>query len=139
MRIFPTDILANILNEPIKGNAYFWSAPDQPFILPVRITNFTEYAKGKSSTKFPIKTAVEEFKEIYPTLENELLNTTKKTIEENPNLFIFSNITLDGKKIENQYSFSYLILRRHVAESLSSRIRRSICGCHEKREKTGEN
>ena len=49
-----------------------------------------------------------------------MLNATKKTIEENPNLFIFSNITLDGKKVENQYSFSYLILRRHVAESLSS-------------------
>jgi len=116
---FSNDILANILNEPIKGNAYFWSAPDQPFILPVRITNFTEYAKGKSSLKFPTKTAVEEFKEIYPTLENELLTITKSTIEENPNLFIFSNITLDGKKIENQCSFSYLILRRHVAESLS--------------------
>ena len=63
---------------------------------------------------------MEEFKEIYPTLENELLNLTKKTIEENPNLFIFPNITLDGKKIENQYSFSYLILQRHIAESLSS-------------------
>lgn len=117
---FSNDILANILNEPIKGNAYFWSAPDQPFILPVRITDFNKYAKGKSSTKFPTKTAVEEFKEIYPTLENELLNLTKKTIEENPNLFIFPNITLDGKKIENQYSFSYLILQRHIAESLSS-------------------
>lgn len=117
---FSNDILANILNEPIKGNAYFWSAPDQPFILPVRITDFNKYAKGKSSTNLPTKTAVEEFKEIYPTLENELLNLTKKTIEENPNLFIFPNITLDGKKIENQYSFSYLILQRHIAESLSS-------------------
>jgi len=117
---FSNDILTNILNEPIKGNAYFWSAPDQPFILPVRITNFSEYAKGKSSVKFPIKTAVEEFKEIYPTLEAELLNKTKSTLEENPNLFIFSNIILDGKKIENQYSFAYLIVRRLVAELLSS-------------------
>jgi hypothetical protein len=117
---FSNDILANILNEPIKGNAYFWSAPVQPFILPVRITNFTDYAKGKSAEKFPIKTAVEEFKEIYPSLENELFNVTKKIIEENPYLYIFPNITLDGKKIENQYCFAYWILRRHVAESLSS-------------------
>lgn len=116
---FSTDILANILNEPIKGNAYFWSAPDQPFILPVRITNFSEYAKSKSAIKFPEKTAVEEFKEIYPSLENELLNVTKNTLEANLNLFLFSNIILDGKKIEDQYAFSYLILRRHVAESLS--------------------
>ncbi len=117
---FSSDILANILNEPIKGNAYFWSAPDQPFILPVRITNFTEYARGKSAPIIPVKTAVEEFKEIFPALEDELLNTTKRTIEENPNLFIFSHITLDGKKIENQYAFAYLILRRHVAEFLST-------------------
>jgi hypothetical protein len=117
---FSNDILANILNEPIKGNAYFWSAPDQPFILPVRITNFTEYAKGKSSLKFPTKTAVEEFKEIYPALESELFNITKSTLEENLNLFIFSNITLDGKKIENHFCFSHLHLRLLVAESLSS-------------------
>jgi hypothetical protein len=117
---FSNDILANILNEPIKGNAYFWSAPDQPFILPVRITNFTEYAKGKSTVKFPTKTAVEEFKEIYPSLESELLSATKSVIEDHPNLFIFLNITLDGIKIENQYSFSYFFLRQYVAESLSN-------------------
>jgi hypothetical protein len=111
---FSTDILANI-----QGNAYFWSAPDQPFVLPVRITNFSEYAKSKSSIKFPEKTAVEEFKEIYPSLESELFNVTKNTIEANLNLFLFSNIILDGKKVEDQYAFSYLILRRHVAESLS--------------------
>ena len=117
---FSNDILANILNEPIKGNAYFWSAPDQPFILPVRITNFTEYANGKSTLQFPTKTAVEEFKEIYPTLESELLSATKSVIEDHPNLFIFLNITLDGKKVENQYSFSYFFLRQYVAESLSN-------------------
>ena len=117
---FSNDILANILNEPIKGNAYFWSAPDQPFILPVRITDFNKYAKGKSSAKFPTKTAVEEFKEIYPTLEGELLKFTKSSIEENPKLFIFSNITLDGIRVENQICFSHLQLRLLVAESLSS-------------------
>ena len=37
---FSDDILASILNEPIKGNCYFWSAPDQPFVLPARILNF---------------------------------------------------------------------------------------------------
>jgi len=117
---FSNDILANILNEPIKGNAYFWSAPDQPFILPVRITNFTEYANGKSTLQFPTKTAVEEFKEIYPSLESELLSATKSVIGDHPNLFIFLNITLDGKKVENQYSFSYFFLRQYVAESLSN-------------------
>lgn len=43
---FSDDILAHLLNEPIRGNAYFWSAPHQPFVLPARIRNFEhEYRK----------------------------------------------------------------------------------------------
>ena len=49
---FSDDILASILNEPIKGNCFFWSAPDQPFVLPARILNFDEVG-----TQFPDKTA----------------------------------------------------------------------------------
>ena len=45
---FSDDILASILNEPIKGNCFFWSAPDQPFVLPARILNFDTIG-----TKFP--------------------------------------------------------------------------------------
>lgn len=116
---FSNDILANILNEPIKGNAYVWSAPDQPFILPVRIMNFSEYAKTKSSEKFPVKTAVEEFQDTFPGLENELLTITKRTIEEDKNLYIFVNNLVDGKKVENQYSLSVYMLSKIVAESLS--------------------
>ena len=37
---FSEDILASILNEPIKGNCFFWSAPDQPFVLPARVLSF---------------------------------------------------------------------------------------------------
>jgi len=45
---FSDDILASILNEPIKGNCFFWSAPDQPFVLPARILDF-----GKVGTSVP--------------------------------------------------------------------------------------
>jgi len=36
------DILAHLIGEPIQGNCYMWSAPKQPFVLPVRIRNFEE-------------------------------------------------------------------------------------------------
>lgn len=39
---FSDDILASILNEPIKGNCFFWSAPDQPFVLPARVLSFDD-------------------------------------------------------------------------------------------------
>lgn len=51
---FSDDILASILNEPIKGNCFFWSAPDQPFVLPARILNFdqvgAEAAEAQAAT-----------------------------------------------------------------------------------------
>jgi hypothetical protein len=37
---FSDDILSFIRNEPIKGNCFFWSAPDQPFVLPARVADF---------------------------------------------------------------------------------------------------
>lgn len=39
---FSDDVLAHLIGEPIRGNCYMWSAPHQPFVLPVRIRNFEE-------------------------------------------------------------------------------------------------
>ena len=39
---FSHDVLAHIIGEPIPGNCYMWSAPKQPFVLPVRVRNFEE-------------------------------------------------------------------------------------------------
>ena len=39
---FSDDILAHMVAEPIVGNCFMWSAPHQPFVLPVRIRNFDE-------------------------------------------------------------------------------------------------
>jgi len=37
---YSRDIILNIINEPIIGNCYMWSAPSQPFVLPVKIHSF---------------------------------------------------------------------------------------------------
>jgi len=37
---FSGDILAHLIAEPISGNCFMWSAPHQPFVLPVRVRNF---------------------------------------------------------------------------------------------------
>ncbi len=39
---FSDDILAHLIAEPIRGNCYMWSAPHQPFVLPVRVRDFEE-------------------------------------------------------------------------------------------------
>ena len=37
---YSSDILAHLIAEPIPGNCYMWSAPHQPFVLPVRLRDF---------------------------------------------------------------------------------------------------
>ena len=39
---FSDDILAHMVAEPISGNCFMWSAPHQPFVLPVRVRNFDD-------------------------------------------------------------------------------------------------
>jgi len=37
---YSDDVLAHLIGEPIPGNCFMWSAPHQPFVLPVRIRSF---------------------------------------------------------------------------------------------------
>jgi DNA helicase HerA-like ATPase len=55
---FSHDILAHLIGEPIQGNCYMWSAPKQPFVLPVRIRDFEmlykdEIIKNKDEEAYP--------------------------------------------------------------------------------------
>ncbi len=43
---YSSDILAHLIAEPIPGNCYMWSAPHQPFVLPVRLRDFGEVYMG---------------------------------------------------------------------------------------------
>ncbi len=43
---FSSDILSHMIAEPIRGNCFMWSAPDQPFVLPVRVHEFKVDATG---------------------------------------------------------------------------------------------
>jgi hypothetical protein len=54
---FSNDILSYILNEPIEGNAYFWSAPSQPYVISTKLLDFTQHAKDRA------KEAGEEWEE----------------------------------------------------------------------------
>src|SRR2546430_1642269 len=43
---FSDDVLAHLIGEPIPGNCFMWSAPHQPFVLPVRVRNFEDLYSG---------------------------------------------------------------------------------------------
>jgi DNA helicase HerA-like ATPase len=37
---YSDDVLSHLIGEPISGNCFMWSAPHQPFVLPVRVRDF---------------------------------------------------------------------------------------------------
>jgi len=43
---FSDDVLAHLIAEPIRGNCFMWSAPHQPFVLPVRVRSFEQIYRG---------------------------------------------------------------------------------------------
>jgi len=44
---YSDDILSHLIAEPIPGNCFMWSAPHQPFVLPVRVRSFEQlYSSG---------------------------------------------------------------------------------------------
>lgn len=47
---FSDDVLAHLIGEPIPGNCFMWSAPKQPFVLPVRIRSFEDLYRANVNT-----------------------------------------------------------------------------------------
>jgi len=90
------DILAHLIGEPIRGNCYMWSAPEQPFVLPVRIRSFEEiYAKNvdKDKNKAPfLKSAAKVIRENFEARDKALAKALAEMIKENnPKLKHFDN------------------------------------------------
>lgn len=77
---FSSDILAHMVAEPIVGNCFMWSAPHQPFVLPVKIRNFeTKYKRqNKDDVDAP---SVSRSEEIAKDESNEIKELAKILID----------------------------------------------------------
>jgi DNA helicase HerA-like ATPase len=117
------DILAHLIGEPIQGNCYMWSAPKQPFVLPVRIRSFEEiYAKNinkdKNKEHFS-KSAAKAIKESSEARDKSLAEALMAKIKEDKpklkpfdndisgiydgQLFIFLNKILKGNMFKSEH------------------------------------
>lgn len=61
---FSDDVLAHLIGEPIPGNCFMWSAPHQPFVLPVRVRSFEDLYRAnvtrESGARSPERTLATE-------------------------------------------------------------------------------
>lgn len=79
---FSDDILSHLIAEPIPGNCYMWSAPHQPFVLPVRVRNFEGLYKGEVKTGASVNGQMPELvKEIQAAVSDSLARLKAALVE----------------------------------------------------------
>ncbi len=82
---YSDDILAHLIGEPIPGNCFMWSAPHQPFVLPVRVRSFEDlYNKNvKNDSKIePVKeTPAQRIQQVVLTRHEELAQKLKASLK----------------------------------------------------------
>ena len=98
---YSSDILAHLIGEPIRGNCYMWSAPHQPFVLPVRIRNFEELygknVKKEGNASAAAKTKAKEIVELVSQSEGRLAEALVKSLKQpNVKYVKIANVFPDG-------------------------------------------
>jgi hypothetical protein len=127
---FSDDILSAILNEPIKGNAYIWSAPDQPFVIGAKIVNFQKYVdeKIKNAGEEDIKeTPAEEFSRQLPDLEKRFDKFLKEAITHTKQVKIYENISIDGKENNEVVATKFWNLKFGLTKVIGADLGRLFC------------
>ena len=89
---YTEDLLEAIRSEPVKGNCYFWSAPDQPYVVPCRVANFDELAKALPARKLAAGAASLRLR---PTLE-PLVDLVLSVLARDPRVFLMPVASIDG-------------------------------------------
>lgn len=82
---FSEDILTYLVSEPILGNAYFWSAPYQPYIISVKIDQFDKdiVLLSNIEKKLPTKNAID----LYKNTVQDIVREFAKRIREGKGLY----------------------------------------------------
>lgn len=109
---YSDEILGFIRNEPIPGNCYFWSAPHQPFVLPVRVADFESVCRtmaGTQETDAAPRGTTEPVQATVATLVRTVLET-------HPRVWIYPVELLFGEKKPGWLACSADYLHNAVAQ-----------------------
>jgi len=114
---FTDEILSFIRSEPIPGNCYFWSAPNQPFVLPARVFDFESVCNAPN---------VSVHEEIPVKLQGKIVSQDKSAIVEsvlksNRNVWIYPVGAVSGKAQTGLLAFSADYLKAQVSNALGSK------------------
>lgn len=95
---YSDDVLSAIIHEPIIGNAFFWSAPLQPFVMSCRVGKFEDYVKPVEFEKIePSHSPVGTYESESKNRKNEFNEIVMKTICEVAQCKIYKNVWVNEK------------------------------------------
>lgn len=121
---YSNDILAAILNEPIKGNAYLWSAPDQPFVLSARVHNFESWAEelaAEGRRKGAVtETPAETLRREMPQRRARLDGVIREAVTRKGTVGLYSIASLDGEAASDMVAVNRWNLLFAVGEMLGN-------------------
>jgi len=108
---YAPDILEHIRNEPIKGNCYFWSAPDQPYVVSSKVYNFDDVVKDAENPTTELEGSKASNKN---TPSAELANCCQKLVNCEKGLYVFK---VKGRE---EYAVSHTYLLNHIKKKFRS-------------------
>lgn len=113
---YSDEILSYLRAEPIIGNCYFWSAPNQPFVLPVRVCNF----ETQSAKLAPAAVTKPESKSTSRQLNEQVVQAVRDALMTDLQVWLYPVATFAGKAESDWVAFSADYLQRAVAQRLNA-------------------
>ncbi|MGA2540500.1 MAG: ATP-binding protein [Verrucomicrobiota bacterium] len=111
---FSDEILGFIRGEPIPGNCYFWSAPSQPFVLPVRVYSFENACQQPAKPAKPVGKATSDPK----VGRDRITEAVEEALLSNLSVWLYPVNSLHGKKEAGLVALSREYLQKAVAERI---------------------
>jgi hypothetical protein len=114
---FSDDILSYILNEPIEGNVYFWSAPSQPYVISAKVFSFEKYVEDKikqmtAGAPQKIGLAVQT----YQQLVEEVRNLIRDILASDRQVPVYTPVLANGEIVSGYGAVGQVNLRLRVAK-----------------------
>jgi hypothetical protein len=112
---FSDEILGFIRGEPIPGNCYFWSAPNQPFVLPARVCNFEGICQHRAEPAGRQRATKPDLKQLAELAAEAI----KQALVSSPRVWVYPVSSLHGKKEAGLVAFSREYLQDTVAQVIA--------------------
>lgn len=107
---FTPEIRGFIRDEPVRGNCYFWSAPDQPYVVGVRVDNYEDQAVVAEQ---PVHVAAPQT----ISYEKRLAQALVRTLAIEARVYLYAVATVDGEPVQDLVAAAAAYLAGSIAEA----------------------